>query len=102
MTKIDLIKICLSHHCLVDDNWSFNIFQKWFFTIKTVICILLNRVYTGKDWDWYSYDIVTVGIHSFARFYNYEYGMQDASFMNITVAHNWNIWYYCELSDGWL
>jgi hypothetical protein len=104
MTKngIDLIKTCLSGQCLVDDEWEFNIFQKWFFTIKTVVCILLGRVYTGKDWDWYSYDIVTVAIHSFREFYNYEFGMQDASFVNITVAHEWNIWYYYELSDGWL
>lgn len=100
-TKVDLIKICLSHHCRLEDNWSLSRFQEWFFALKAIVCILLGCEYKGAEREWLTVDPVIVGRHSFRTFYHPEFG-KDASFVNVTVAHKWQVWRYSGMSDGWL
>lgn len=102
MTKWDLIKICLKQRCKTDTDWQLSLIEKWLYTFKAVACITLDRWYSGTEWDWYSQDYISVGMHSFQKFYNYEFGQQDASFTTVTVAYGWRNWQCCELSDGWL
>lgn len=101
MDRMKLIKVVLEGRCQTDDEWHLNALQRYGYTIKAVICVLLGRRYTGREWDWLG-NFVTVGMHSFEKFYNYEIGATDATWIDITVGCGWRNWLYYELSDGWL
>lgn len=101
--KLFLAKACLRGWCRIDDNWNLSSLMRYFYTAKAVSCILLDRVWSGKERDWYKVDFVLVAMHSFQKFYSYEFGMNDASFTNITVGYGvLSNWFYKEMPDGWL
>jgi hypothetical protein len=103
MSRLELIKYCLNQRCDMEDNYSLNRLQEWFYTVKAVICIMFNSKHKDSEWSWYSDDFISVAMHSFSKFYNWEFGMDDASFMVITVGHGvFSNWKYRELRDGWL
>jgi hypothetical protein len=97
-----LIKYALKGFCWFENNWSLNIWQRIFYTVKIIVCIVLGREYKGEEWDWLGEYYVIVGRHSFEKFYNYELGAVDARFIDLTVGYGWRNWFYCELSNGWL
>lgn len=99
MSKLDLIKRCLDERCLLEIKWKLSWYKRWFYTFKCIVCILFDWRYKGKNWMNYT-DYVVVAIHSFVSTYNYGFGVETASFVDIVVSLN--KWLYYELPDGWI
>lgn len=97
MNTKERIKVCLRDRCNTEYDRSLNRLQRYFYTVKCIICIILNLEYKGE---WMTlFNQVTVGRHSMNKWYDLEFG-ESFDWTDLLVGEGFTNWYYGEIEDG--
>lgn len=91
----EAVAVAIKERCKNDNNWCLTRWQRWFYTLKLLVCVLIRR---GRPRGLPSYpDVVEVGHHHFAR----TYAGWTASWIVVGygIVRGW--WYEIERDSDW-
>ena len=80
--------------CRCEDDYSLNRLERWFYTVKALVCLLFN-------WraDLWLQDRVTVAEFDWQEWSSMEWGRMVEWDM-LVVSYGWRDWHVCILHDG--
>ena len=97
--KFQLIKLVIQQHAKCEEDYTLNFFERWFYTLKTVVAILLGR---KSNAGWFGFDShIEVAVYNFRNYTSLEFMGQGCDWDMLTTAYGFWDWRYCETGDGY-
>lgn len=93
--RFEMIRFAWTDRCQHERDWLLKRWENWFYAIKAIILLLLNKKMESNCGD------IVVSYLKQELYYHHEWG-EAGDLLGLTVGHGFfNNWHYSVIEDGW-